>query len=285
MKPLILASNPPPFGGEATDAPRWDVAELVRALSADVSYPPPKSGGIGGVAGALEDKTASDMRQAWAAFRCRNETSVFVSLSEKAGLPLSLLSHGRGAGKRGGIPHILIAHHLTSPKKRFLQTRTGYLRHFDRIIVLCRTQARYLTEEAGVSTDRVHFVYDKVDSQFWTPDAKVLPQWADCRRRPRKTRLPNPCGSRAPFDRPKSGYCCLVAVGAAEKRGGRNRRKWGECASRTFSFVAGAVHGCELRDLVPPRFGSGCAAASGHGLCRRGQRRFGSLWRWASRLL
>ena len=159
---LLLASNPPPFADNA-DAPRWDVAELARVLNADVLYPPPKSGEIISV---IENKTASDMRQAWAAFQ-RAETSVYVSLSEKVGVPLALLL--RGQGKRNRAKHVLIAHNLTSPKKRALQARTRYLRDFDKIIVLCQTQADYLISEAGLSPERVCFVPDKVDSLWWTP--------------------------------------------------------------------------------------------------------------------
>ena len=170
MKPLLLAASPPPFG-EESDAPRWDVAELARALGGTILTPPPKGGRS--LAGALEEKTASDVRQAWQAFCRRGETSVYLSLSEKAGLPLALLARSGHWGKRTRVPHVLIAHHLTSPKKRLLQTRTNYLAAFDRILVLCKTQADYLIHEAGVSPERVCLVYNQVDALWWTPGAIV----------------------------------------------------------------------------------------------------------------
>ena len=160
-RPLILTSTaaaaaagntPPPAGA----APRVDFIEIANAPGGFLSYPPPG----GGLAARLEEKTASDWRQAWAA--ARSDADVYLSLSEKVGLPLALLGRKRR-------PHVLLAHHLTSARKRAFQRRTGYLRRFDRVIVLCRTQEAYLREEVGLAPDRVRFVYDKVDHRFWSP--------------------------------------------------------------------------------------------------------------------
>jgi glycosyltransferase involved in cell wall biosynthesis len=108
------------------------------------------------------------LRQAWAAYRTRGNYGVFVSFSEKVGLPLALL-----LGRRRRIPHVLIAHNLTSERKRSLQRRTGYLHRFDRIVVLCHAQERYLLDEAGVDPQCVCFVEYMVDRAFWTPGTAV----------------------------------------------------------------------------------------------------------------
>ena len=155
--PLVLTSTRPAPSAEA-DSPRVDFEEIACALGARLSHPPARSGGL---FARIEDKTASDLRQAWAARRA--SASLYLSLSEKVGLPLALM------GVRRRAPHLLLAHNLTSERKRALQKRTGYLHRFDRILVLCRTQEDYLRNEAGVPPEKIRFVYDKVDHRFFAP--------------------------------------------------------------------------------------------------------------------
>ena len=174
--PLLLVSNPAPAPhvtpadvSAPLQAPRQDFDELARALgNAPLSYALPRSGPLA----ALEERTASDLRQAWAAYQARNKYGAFVSFSEKVGLPLALLL-GR---RRRRIPHVLIAHNLTSERKRSLQRQTGYLHRFDRIVVLCHAQERYLIDEAGVDPKCVCFVDYMVDRAFWTPGATTREQ-------------------------------------------------------------------------------------------------------------
>lgn len=163
MRPLVLTSTRPAGASSSEEdaAPRIDFEEIARALGGCLSYPPASGGGL---MSRLEARTASDLRQAWVA-RC-TPASLFLSLSEKVGVPLALLNRGRA------VPHLLLAHHLTSERKRMLQRRTGVLRRFAGILVLCRAQERYLREEVGLPPERVHFVYDKVDHRFWTPCAE-----------------------------------------------------------------------------------------------------------------
>jgi glycosyltransferase involved in cell wall biosynthesis len=155
MKPLLLTSNAP-SSPASPPAPRTDFLELAHLLDADILYAEKGSGWIA----MLEEKTASDWRQAYNARRYN--PSVYISLSEKVGLPLAL----RGTGK---TPHILIAHNLTSPRKMQFQQWFRYLNRFARILVLCREQERYLLKDVGISPEKVHFLYDKVDSSFWNP--------------------------------------------------------------------------------------------------------------------
>jgi glycosyltransferase involved in cell wall biosynthesis len=158
-RPLLLASNRPPEGEIWPDAPHTDFLELARMLGGDIAYPT-----RGGLWERIEKKTATDWRQAWGASRQRGGVSVYVSLSEKVGLPLAL----RGTG---GVPHVLIGHYLNSPRKRVMQKRTGYLHRFDRIVVLCRTQETYLREEVGLPPEKVRLLLHHVDTRFWTPRA------------------------------------------------------------------------------------------------------------------
>jgi glycosyltransferase involved in cell wall biosynthesis len=156
--PLVLTSTAPAALPEhgADDAPRSDFIEIARALGAEVSYPAPGEG----LLGRIERRTATDLRQAWAARRAG--ACLYVSLSEKVGLPLALLDRGR-------TPHVLCAHHLTSARKRLVQRRTGYLRRFDRVLVYSRTQEAYLRGEVCLPPERVRRVYHHVDHRFFTP--------------------------------------------------------------------------------------------------------------------
>ncbi len=159
-EPLILASSQPPT---ESCAPRADYALLAQVLGNTVLLYPRSEGSS--LVSRLEEITACDLRQAITALRRRSRVSVYVSLSEKIGLPLALLL----AIKRIYTPHILVAHHLTSPKKRALQSRIHWLQRFTRIVVLSEPQAAYLRDEAGYPEDRTVLLRDSVDTDFWQP--------------------------------------------------------------------------------------------------------------------
>ncbi|MBC8140662.1 MAG: glycosyltransferase family 4 protein [Armatimonadetes bacterium] len=159
MNPLILSSTPD--APVAPDAPRADFRLLAESLGGTVlSAPKPNDS----LLSRIEKHTAADLRQSIAALRQRRTVSVYVSLSEKVGVPLAFLLP---KGRHGRPAHVLIAHHLTSSNKRVLQKRTGYLSRFDRIIALGTSQEQYLTEcgYAGLITRVRH----AVDARFWTP--------------------------------------------------------------------------------------------------------------------
>ena len=160
MNPLLLASNAPVHLSEAS-RPRVDFVELARELAGTLDFPPEKSG----IWGKIENATASDIRQA---FRARQKTGVscLLSLSEKVGLPLSLI------GTRG-TRHVLIAHHLTSARKADFQRKFGWLNRIDAVIVLCQEQEKYLLDEVKLAREQVFLIRDKVDHRFFTPDSAI----------------------------------------------------------------------------------------------------------------
>jgi glycosyltransferase involved in cell wall biosynthesis len=92
--------------------------------------------------------------------------SVYVSLSEKIGLPLAFLLAVKGIR----VPHVLVAHHLTSRKKRTLQSRVRWLQRFSRIVVLSEPQAAYLREDAGYPEEHTVTLPDSADTDFWRSD-------------------------------------------------------------------------------------------------------------------
>jgi glycosyltransferase involved in cell wall biosynthesis len=157
--PLILASNRSVSEG-GPDSPCTDFFELAGILGGEITYPPLRRNGLWG---RIEEMTATDWRQAFSAAE-RVGAPVYVSLSEKVGLPLAL----RGTK---GVPHVLIGHYLTSPRKRQFQRVFHYLNRFDRIVVLCRTQETYLREEVGLPPEKVRLLLHHVDTRFWNPRA------------------------------------------------------------------------------------------------------------------
>jgi glycosyltransferase involved in cell wall biosynthesis len=111
----------------------------------------------------LEEKLRVDVGQAVRARRA--SASVYVSFSERVGIPLSLM--------RPDAPHILIAHVLTSSQKRRVAQLTGYLRRTDVTLVFSRALERYLHEEMGLPAQQARFVSDKVDQRFFVPEGDV----------------------------------------------------------------------------------------------------------------
>lgn len=138
-------------------APRHDYLELARVTGGRVVHPRTARGPFG----ALEARVRpfGDWRQGWHARS--SDAAVFLSLSEKAALAPALLDPKR--------PHVAVAHNLTTPRRRQLQERTGWLSRLDRIVVLSTVQARYLCEEAGLPRERVRVVKDHVDHRFFEP--------------------------------------------------------------------------------------------------------------------
>ncbi len=157
----VLCAGPVP-SPSLGEGPRVDVVELACALRARLSFP-----ASGGAVERLERRVAGFGLRHVVRERVRG-AGLFVSLSEEVGLPLALLDRGR-------TPHVLVAHNLTTPRRRALEARLGWLDHLDAIVVLARSQERYLVEEVGLPAQRVHLVHDKVDHRFFRPGAGRAP--------------------------------------------------------------------------------------------------------------
>lgn len=157
-RPLILTSTRPSGAGfSVADGPRRDFELLGRALEGQISYPGARLGAVN----ALEGKLRLDLAQAVRARR--SPASAYVSFSERVGMPLSLL--------RPSAPHVMCAHLLTSRQKRATVRLTNYLRHTDVTLVFSRAQERFLREDLGIDERRAQFISDKVDHEFYRPNA------------------------------------------------------------------------------------------------------------------
>lgn len=165
-RPLVLASSrvEPQTLAEIAGGrrPRLDFLTAAALLDADV-LDTSGSDHRPGWQRRVEASLATDWGQARTAFRRRGLASAWLSTSEKVGLPLAL----QGAD----VPHVLIAHNLTSTRKRLLYRITGVLRRFAAVVCLSETQAAYLRDEVGMPPSRVHRVWDNVDQRFFRPGA------------------------------------------------------------------------------------------------------------------
>jgi glycosyltransferase involved in cell wall biosynthesis len=162
LRPVVVLSAPATRQIPGAGSPRVDYVEIAASLDATLMAPRRRRS-------SLEAKLlpGGDWRYAWSLRAA--PTPAFLTLSEAVGLPLSLV-------KRRAPRQLLIAHNLTTDRRRAFQRRTRYLQRVDRIIVLCRAQERYLREEAGVPAERVRFLHHNVDHRFFAPGGAVAPE-------------------------------------------------------------------------------------------------------------
>lgn len=106
-----------------------------------------------------------DIVEAVAAARVMQDYSAILSLSEKAAIPLAAALQIT----RHPIPHILIAHKLSSGLKTRLFDTLRLYKAFSHIICVSRLQADYAVQHLGLPESQVTFVYDKVDHRFFHP--------------------------------------------------------------------------------------------------------------------
>jgi glycosyltransferase involved in cell wall biosynthesis len=157
-RPLILLSAHAGLDhpGQA-ERPQTDFDALAARVDGRISSP---GSGAAPVA-AAEKRLRLGVSQAVRAWRSR--ASVYVSLSERVGIPLSLL--------RPHAPHVMVAHLLTSREKRLAARRTEFLRRTDVTLVFSAEQERYLREDVGLNEQQAQFIWDKVDHRFFAPGA------------------------------------------------------------------------------------------------------------------
>ena len=136
--------------------PRLDYLEIAHKLRARIIDAPPSAG----ITGRLLSKLPGRWDYAWSV---RSEPALgFLSLAEEVGIPLALL-------KPSAVRHVVIAHNLTTLRKRAFAQSSGWLRRTNSIVVVSRRQEDYLRREARLPEERVRFVFDKVDHLFFAP--------------------------------------------------------------------------------------------------------------------
>lgn len=169
--PLVLVSNKVKSfqangRAQADDlAPRQDYIEMGRRLEAHLAGYDLFDGRWYEWARRLEKGLKLDLVEAvWATRQWANH-NLILSASEKIAIPLAALL--KLSGRR--IPHIVIAHKLSSGGKRQLLDLWPLHQEFSRLICICQTQMDYALTQLQIPASQVHFIYNTVDQRFFRP--------------------------------------------------------------------------------------------------------------------
>jgi glycosyltransferase involved in cell wall biosynthesis len=169
--PLVLVSNHiktnEQSGPERLDdfAPRQDYVEIAQRLGGKLSGYDLFDAAWYYWARQIEKRIKLDLVESvFAANQC-SKHNVVLSTSEKIAVPLAALL---SVTKRK-IPHIVIAHKLSSGLKTRLFRMWQLYKTFSHVICVCRAQTDYAVNQLGVPESGVDFVYDKVDHRFFHP--------------------------------------------------------------------------------------------------------------------
>ncbi|MBO0744763.1 MAG: glycosyltransferase family 4 protein [Candidatus Dormibacteraeota bacterium] len=108
-----------------------------------------------------------------AALSRAHEATAILSDGEHLGIPLGAALRAT----RREVPHVVIGHHLDTPKKRLLFRTLGAGRHMDRVLVHSPRQREVAIQELGIDADRVFVLPYAVDTEFWEAGAGAAPAW------------------------------------------------------------------------------------------------------------
>lgn len=170
-RPLILISdsvpNPERYRLESQNdiRPRLDYMEIARRTGGTVRGHNVHQNLIARPVHVAEKRLKFELSKAVEAALHLSDHSLLLSGSERTGLPLAMLLALTGVRK----PHVLIAHHMSSPAKARLFRLWPIHLSFQHILCVSRAQVDHVTTELATPEDRVDFVYDKVDHCFFRP--------------------------------------------------------------------------------------------------------------------
>jgi hypothetical protein len=110
----------------------------------------------------LEEALRLDLRQAARAARLahQNKYDAVVSMSERAGIPLALLL-------KPDIKHVVIGHHLLSPRKLQLIKLFGVPRRWHKILAISQAEAEALQRQLRLPPNRIDNLHTPVDTEFF----------------------------------------------------------------------------------------------------------------------
>jgi len=111
----------------------------------------------------LARKLGKDAALAAYGFVRRNQYDVIFSNGENVSIPLA----GLFSLTRKRPAHVLIGHHLSTPKKRLLLRRLH--RHMDAIFVYAKTQADYAVAQLGMAERKLRLIPFHADHRFYRP--------------------------------------------------------------------------------------------------------------------
>jgi glycosyltransferase involved in cell wall biosynthesis len=91
--------------------------------------------------------------------------TLVLSTSEKVAIPLAAML----AIANAPVPHVVMAHRLSSRFKTSLFRVWPVQRAFSQVICFCRSQADFAVRHLGIPASRVDFIHAQVDSHFFRP--------------------------------------------------------------------------------------------------------------------
>ncbi|MGH7902833.1 MAG: glycosyltransferase family 4 protein [Candidatus Dormibacteraceae bacterium] len=107
----------------------------------------------------------TSIRHVIAALRRLDRFDAVFSDGEQVGVPLALGMLAR----QMTTPHLMIGHHLTGRRKRFLLRTSRCHRGISRILVHSRQQLEDAERALGIPGDRLAFIPYHADAGFWSP--------------------------------------------------------------------------------------------------------------------
>lgn len=114
---------------------------------------------------------STSMAHVNAALSRAQAASAILSDGEHLGIPLGVAMRAT----RRPTPHVVIGHHLNTPKKRLLFRTLGAGRRMDRVLVHSNRQREVAIRELAMDPDRVFVLPYAVDTDFWEPGAGERP--------------------------------------------------------------------------------------------------------------
>ncbi len=108
------------------------------------------------------------LRHARAALTELPRADVVLSDGEHVGIPLALAMRARGCT----TPHVVIGHHLGSPRKAPIFRLAKAHRRMDRVLVHSPNQLELL-HRLGFSRQQLHLIPYGVDTEYWAPGPGV----------------------------------------------------------------------------------------------------------------
>jgi len=112
---------------------------------------------------------AASVQHALAALPRLHRYGVVFSDGENVGIPLALAL--RGLGSR--IPHLVLGHHLSSPRKRRYFRTLAAGERMSRVLVHSALQAELASTDLRIPRERLAVLPYCVDTDFWSPGGQV----------------------------------------------------------------------------------------------------------------